>query len=103
MMPFSANFALVLYRCRTDIKPLDEGYHLPLGVEWPFIFRDYMVQLFLNEVPAKFPFCPSDLCPYDHVVRHFTELLEKNTSFDDICQIKNETDELPSKTDKDEL
>ena len=50
--PFAANVAFILYKCDTNKSKKD-------------LSESFKVKLLVNEKPARFPFCNTDLCPYN--------------------------------------
>ena len=67
--PFAANIAFILYKCETNRSQKD----------WS---ESFQVKLLVNEKPAKFPFCNTDLCPYN-------VLREKYRKYIDSCDLNN--------------
>ena len=95
--PFAGNLVIVLHRCdnyeddQQAERPEEEL--LDLNVSWPDKLDKYMLQLLVNELPVKFPFCKHDLCPYKLVRKHYYESI-KNCDHEKVCKLSTARDEL---------
>ncbi|KAL4239512.1 hypothetical protein ACF0H5_000326 [Mactra antiquata] len=80
ILPFSANLALVLYKCNYEEEPVPN-------------VEDFVVQFFVNEQSIKIPVCDDYLCSYKMVRDTYAKHIDQ-CNFEETCGIKKKHDEL---------
>lgn len=72
ILPFSANFAIVLYKCdhpEVAASSLD----------------DYVVRFYVNEQPQKIPVCDNYVCKFNQVKEAYKHHID--CDFNEVCRV----------------
>ena len=97
-VPFSGNFAFVLYDCAKDHGSTarrvrsDVGARSLDGGKSNFVANvtatdRFFVQLLVNERPMNFPsFCGGSVCSYSELRKHYSSYVDR-CRFDELCQV----------------